>query len=130
MQPAHLAKRASKAREETTAKVLAALLAAGTGGLTVMEMMTLTGLSEGCCRKRVQELRGERKARVCDYRLVVSHAPIEAWGLGSAPSLTVDEWRKRTDEHAEEEMRADVQRKHACWAAKWKPRRAAEEAWI
>lgn len=130
MQPAHLVKRVSKTREETTAKVLAALLSAGAGGLTIMEMVTLTGLSEGCCRTRVQELRGERKARVCDYRDVRCHAPIEAWGLGSDPSLTVEEWRKRSDEHAEEEMRADMKRRHACWTAKWKPHRPTEAAWF
>ena len=65
-QPAHLVKRVSKIREETTAKVLAALLSAGTGGLTIMEMVTLTGLSESCWRARVQVLHGEGKARVCD----------------------------------------------------------------
>jgi len=31
-----------------------------------MEMVTLTGLSESCCRARVQVLHGEGKARVCD----------------------------------------------------------------
>lgn len=127
MRGSHTKERMRKTHEENTAKVLAALLAAGHGGLTTAELMVLTGLSRTCVRLRVQAMHG-KQTRICDYR-DIKYSLIEAWGLGNAPDLTKDEWRRRADADAEEAMRADIERNHACWAAKWKPRRA-EAAWF
>ncbi|CBJ38286.1 protein of unknown function [Ralstonia solanacearum CMR15] len=120
--------RARKTHEENTAKVLNALLAAGTGGLTTAELMVLTGLSRTCVRLRVQAMHG-KQTRICDYR-DIKYSLIEAWGLGNAPDLTKEEWRRSTDADAEEAMHADVARNHACWAAKWRPHRPTEATWI
>ncbi|ANA34450.1 hypothetical protein KTE26_14175 [Ralstonia mannitolilytica] len=128
MQRPHLAERARRTHDENTAKVLDALLAAGAGGLTTAELMVLTGLSRTCVRLRVQAMHG-KQTRICDYR-DIKYSLIEAWGLGNAPDLTKEEWRRRADADAEEAMCADIQRNHACWAAKWKARRDAAAAWI
>lgn len=128
MQPAHIAERARRLHEENTAKVLNALLAAGDGGLTTTELMVLTGLSRTCVRLRVQAMHG-KQTRICDYR-DIKYSLIEAWGLGNAPDLTKEEWRRRADADAEQAMLADIHRNHACWMAKWKARRDAAAAWI
>lgn len=126
----NLMERNRKLREDAEQKVLAALLAADPGGLTISEIMATTGLSEGGVRKRVQALRGERKVRVCDFR-ELPNVTVEAWGLGSAPSMTLKEWMsKRAETDVEQAMRADIQRNHACWIAKWKARRDAAAAWF
>lgn len=128
MQPAHIAERARRLHEENTAKVLNALLAAGDGGLTAAELMVLTGLSRTCVRLRVQAMHG-KQTRICDYR-DIKYSLIEAWGLGNAPDLTKEEWRRRADADAEQAMLADIHRNHACWMAKWKAHRDAAAAWI
>lgn len=126
----NLRERSRRKREEAEQKVVAALLSAAPGGLTVSELVAVTGLSEHCVRSRIYDLRGNGKARVCDYR-ELRNVNVEAWGLGSAPSLTLEEWiAKRPETDVEREMRADIHRNHACWAAKWKPRRPAEAAWF
>lgn len=128
MQPAHIAERARRLHEENTAKVINALLAAGDGGLTTAELMVLTGLSRTCVRLRVQAMHG-KQTRICDYR-DIKYSLIEAWGLGNAPDLTKEEWRRRADADAEQAMLSDIHRNHACWMAKWKARRDAAAAWI
>ena len=125
---AHMKTLGPKRAEDNTAKMLAALLAAGPGGLTVAELVVLTGLSRTCVRLRVQAMHG-KQLRICDYR-DIKYSLIEAWGLGNSPDLTKDEWRRRADADAEEAMRSDIARNHACWAAKWKAHRDAAAAWF
>ena len=118
-----------KLRDASEQMVLAALLEASPGGLTVSEIMGVTGLSETRARKRVHELFAQNRVRVCDFRELRS-VNVEAWGLGSAPSLTLNEWiAKRAETDVELAMREDILRNHKCWAQQWKPRRA-EAAWF
>jgi len=126
----NLIERNRRLREDSEQKVMAALLAASPGGLTISELMAITGLSEGGMRKRIQALRGERRARVCDFR-ELPNVTVEAWGLGSAPSMTLKEWMaKRAETDAEQAMCEDILRNHACWMKKWTARRDAAAAWL
>ena len=125
----NLRERSRRKREEAEQKVVAALLSAAPGGLTVSELVRITGLSEHCVRSRIYDLRGNGRARVCDYRELRT-VNVEAWGLGSAPSLTLEEWMaKRPQTDVEQAMREDIRRNHDCWVKQWKPRRA-EAAWF
>ncbi|WP_367126159.1 hypothetical protein [Ralstonia sp. CP] len=125
-----LLKKNREQREAAEQMVLAALLSASPGGLTISEIMGVTGLSERRARNRIHELRAQNRVRVCDYR-ELRNVNVEAWGLGSAPSLTLNEWiAKRAETDVEQAMLADIQRNHACWMAKWKAHRDAAAAWI
>lgn len=125
-----LLKKNREQREAAEQMVLAALLSASPGGLTISEIMGVTGLSERRARNRIHELHAQNRVRVCDYR-ELRNVNVEAWGLGSAPSLTLNEWiAKRAETDVEQAMLADIHRNHACWMAKWKARRDAAAAWI
>ena len=125
----NLLKKNCRLRDAAEQMVLAALLEASPGGLTVSEIMGVTGLSETRARKRGHELFAQNRVRVCDFR-ELRNVNVEAWGLGSAPSLTLDEWiAKRAETDVEQAMCADIRRNHECWMKQWKPRRA-EAAWF